>query len=255
MTQGFLKIDRQKLDACRMVDSNAFKMFLFMLFDARFARGKTYVNGNEITLERGQLVFGQCVFAARNSLNSSSVQRGMLRLIKMGLVERKKHRKYSIITICSYDEWVSDSSEANVSRMYPECEANTLRRMEECKNKEINSCLPDDPRQKDSPEISGWDCLSVAKLWNNLAGIDGFSKITTQGKAWEARRKKIKTWLKEYPTEQDWREILAVARTKTFQKPDGDMFLPNFDWLFRNQNLVKFHEEYQRNKSVGGNDD
>lgn len=59
-----------------------------------------------------------------------------------------------------------------------------------------------------------------------------------------SRKKKFKIALKDYPSLDDWKKIFSVASTKGFTGKDGREFVPNFDYVFRNENYHKFFDEY-----------
>jgi hypothetical protein len=58
------------------------------------------------------------------------------------------------------------------------------------------------------------------------------------------RVKKLQTALKDFDKPDDWLKIFSVASTKGFTGKDGREFIPNWDYVFRNNNWVSFYDEY-----------
>jgi hypothetical protein len=85
----------------------------------------------------------------------------------------------------------------------------------------------------------------IIKHWNENSPKHGIPQITTKGVTWENRKKKLSRAIDEFPTLEDWFKIFAILKTKFFTSSDGREFVPNWDYLFRNNNYAKFWEEYQ----------
>ena len=94
--------------------------------------------------------------------------------------------------------------------------------------------------KKENKNNSNELCHSLVDSWNNTASKKSLPTIKIIN---ATRKKKILKALKEIPNIDDWVKIFQVAATKGFTKPDGDFFKPNFDYVFRNDNYIKFLEE------------
>jgi len=88
----------------------------------------------------------------------------------------------------------------------------------------------------------------VVEIWNTGAKKLGFPCITTHGKVFQDRKKKLIAAMKDIPDPEDWRKIFNVAAGKGFTKPDGSSWTPNWDYVFRNNNFQKFLEEASTEK-------
>ena len=66
----------------------------------------------------------------------------------------------------------------------------------------------------------------------------------------DARRKKLVKALKEFSDPDDWKKIFTIASTKGFTGKDGREFIPNWDYVFRNENYIKFFEEYEQENNT-----
>lgn len=103
------------------------------------------------------------------------------------------------------------------------------KREEKKKEKKENS-----PTSKFSDEI--------LDLWNRNCSDFGMPKVKTLG---AQRLKKLNTATKVFKDLDDWKKIFNVTANKGFIGKDGREFIPNWDYIFRNENYVKFFEEYE----------
>lgn len=61
----------------------------------------------------------------------------------------------------------------------------------------------------------------------------------------DARKKKLQSALKDFGKIEDWIKIFSVASEKGFKGKDGREFIPNWDYVFRNNNYATFYDEYE----------
>lgn len=100
--------------------------------------------------------------------------------------------------------------------------------------------------EKNVPETSPKKCnklhQEILSLWNGNASNCGMPSVKTLS---PARTKKLNVACKMFKDIEDWRKIFNVTATKFFVGSDGRQFIPNWDYIFRNENYVKFFEEYE----------
>jgi len=82
----------------------------------------------------------------------------------------------------------------------------------------------------------------VVDTWNKGAPHYNFPKVKVIN---AARKKAIKSAMKDFPDPEDWKKIFNVAATKGFERNGAEPFVPNWDYIFRNNNWVKFYDEYE----------
>ena len=82
----------------------------------------------------------------------------------------------------------------------------------------------------------------ILDIWNRNAPDFGFPKVS---KLNPSRLKKLQKAIKDYDKPDDWIKIFSSASRKGFTGKDGRDFVPNWDYVFRNENWIKFHEEYE----------
>jgi hypothetical protein len=81
----------------------------------------------------------------------------------------------------------------------------------------------------------------ILDLWNRNAS--NFMMPTVK-KLNKTRLKKLHDELKEFDNIDDWRKIFSTASKKFFTDSSGKLFTPNWDYVFRAGNCLKFYEEY-----------
>ena len=81
----------------------------------------------------------------------------------------------------------------------------------------------------------------IINIWNDGAPNFNMPKIN---KLSASRKKKLNEACKIFKSTDDWKKIFNVASTKSFTDKTGNSFTPNWDYIFRNENYIKFFEEY-----------
>ena len=111
-------------------------------------------NGHELIVKRGQHLTGRNILANETGVNSSSVHRRLTILKNVGFIDIKSNNKFSIITICNYNEYqVTDNKieqqiehQLNIKRTSSEQPANTPKELNK-ENKENKEKANDEPRR------------------------------------------------------------------------------------------------------------
>lgn len=81
----------------------------------------------------------------------------------------------------------------------------------------------------------------ILEIWNASCSKYGMPKVNVLS---ASRKKKLSLAIKDFKTIEDWKMIFTVASDKGFTGKDGRVFIPNWDYIFRNENYIKFHEEF-----------
>jgi len=85
----------------------------------------------------------------------------------------------------------------------------------------------------------------VVDLWNRNVDEFNLPRIKSLN---ANRKKKLLLACKDFKDIEDWKNIFTIAASKGFTGSDGRMFIPNWDYVFRNDNYMKFYEESQLEK-------
>jgi len=100
------------------------------------------------------------------------------------------------------------------------------------------------PTQINTKHMSSETTSAVVSLWNDVyAPRFGLTKVKTSGALWSKRLKKLKQICKDVSIEQ-WHIVFQSLKDKRFIRPDGSVFIPDFDYVFRHDRWAKILEEH-----------
>lgn len=102
---GFITLHRDVLDHWVYEDAEYFRAWVRMLMDANHTGRTAFFNGKDVTLERGQLVYGIHKFCEKTHMTSNRARLFIKRLEKHKQINKVSNNKYSIITITNYDQY------------------------------------------------------------------------------------------------------------------------------------------------------
>jgi hypothetical protein len=109
MKDGWIKIHRKLLEWEWYSDTNTFRLFMHLLLAANYENKEW----QGITVLRGQLVTGRKILSIQTKLNEQVVRTCLTRLISTNEITIKSTSKFSIITICKYDDYQTIENMAN----------------------------------------------------------------------------------------------------------------------------------------------
>lgn len=143
---GWIKLQRCIVDHWIAQDSEYLAVWIRMLAEANFETRTKLFNGQLITVERGQLIFGLDSYSATTKVSVMRLRRLIELLERDGMISRVKKSKYSIITtILNYDkhqggnrvETPSEQAENIQIACTAQAQNNTIRNTE-LKNKNMS---------------------------------------------------------------------------------------------------------------------
>lgn len=171
---GWIKLQRDIMDHWIAQDCEYLAVWIRMLADANFETRTKLFNGQLITVERGQLIFGLDSYSTTTKVSVMRLRRLVELLEKDGMINRVKKAKYSIITIANYSKYQDENRVATPSEQAEntqttgteQAQNNTIR-SKECKedissNEEINTPPQKQPRStkpKAELDFSSWPQL------------------------------------------------------------------------------------------------
>ena len=101
MAEGWIKIHKKITKWEWYTDSKMVHLFLHLLFKAQYEAGRW--QGRDI--KRGQLVAGLPSLARATGISIQSLRTCLKRLEDSGEIIKKSTNKFSVITICNYEEY------------------------------------------------------------------------------------------------------------------------------------------------------
>lgn len=182
----WIKIYDTLLDWEWYADGNMVRLWLHLLLKANY-KDKKWMGK---VIKRGQLVTGRVALSEELGISEKSIRTCLSRLVDTGEISIKTTNKYSVITICKYEEYQlceNDERPANGQQ------AATTIEYKECKNKKNNLKEKEKKEKEDfvAPEFkeafSMWleykrqrresykSELSLRKCYNNLLKLSANS--------------------------------------------------------------------------------
>ena len=99
--EGWIKLHRKILSWEWFKNENTFKVFMYLLLSANHKDKKW----KGVDVKRGQIITGRISIAENTGITERSVRTCLKHLKSTGEVTVKVTNKYSIITICKYEEY------------------------------------------------------------------------------------------------------------------------------------------------------
>lgn len=110
MAKGFMKISREKLDSwCWRCNMNKNYLMMYLLVRANF-KDEPF---ETITVKRGQLVFSYDKLSMETGMPLQTLRTTLRDLEKTNQITTKSTRKWSLLTICEYEDWQESGDKAN----------------------------------------------------------------------------------------------------------------------------------------------
>jgi len=102
---GWIKWHRKSIANPLFKDIKGWHMFEYCCLKANHEPQKLIFNKQEITIKRGQFIWGRAQASIETGINPSSARDKLYLLEKLGYLTRKPANKFTIITICNYDKY------------------------------------------------------------------------------------------------------------------------------------------------------
>jgi hypothetical protein len=141
---GWIKIHREITEHWIFQDAEKFKWWVDLLIMASHEGCKTLVNGDLVSLKRGQLTVSLSFLSSRWGRSKEKVL-NFLRLLESDhMIERKADRKSTTITICNYDSYQDvpeQTPTANQTDVRPMSDQSPTeyKNVEECKEYKLTN--------------------------------------------------------------------------------------------------------------------
>lgn len=222
---GWIKIHRDITDHWIFQDAEKFKWWIDMILMASHESHKTLVNGNLISLSRGQFSVSISFLASRWNRSKEKVLNFLKLLESDHMITRNSDRKSTIITICNYESYQDAPDQC------PTTEPTDVRPMsDQCpteykkgkKGEEINNTNSAHARE----ERPSWDASREQGFYNTFKGL---------GKALPMATKLGRT-------SQDILKLLDVYMAERELKDKGHKdfqeFVNLFEWHVRNKKIT-----------------
>ncbi len=224
-SMGFVYLHRQFMDSKLYKDSQAVHLWLHLILKANHSDTAVMTDIGEMVVGRGQMITGRPTLVSETFIPDNKV-RSLLRTFEAkGMIKvESKERKFSLVTICKYDDFQAQNCPTNVQRLSNASASNEAPLSEDCPtnvqrlsiNNNINnnsltnvreSASPSEIQDRKKPSLS---CEQVVDVYRRiLPEAQGINILT------DKRRNLIRTF---------WQKASKVTR-----QLDGHPFTLN-DW-------------------------
>lgn len=250
------------------------QLFLYLLLNANYKD----VVWRGVTIKRGQLITSRDKMCKDLRLTDRKIRTCLSRLQTTGEISIKATNKYSVITICKYDEYQSDdvinrpaerpaerltndlqTTDKTTSQTTTSTEVKNIRskeynikdiKQESGSNDQLSSASDEAQAvEPEKPKAEKLPFKDIKAMWNETC--TGFPKLYTLS---EPRKNKMRIRIAEMGGLEKAlpliKQIFEKMQQSKFLKGDNKRgWKASFDWLFENdKNWVKVYEGNYDNK-------
>lgn len=141
---SFIKLDRKIIDSEVFAHDGHLRFWLWLLLRANYKKSFAAINTGSgkktVEVGRGQLLFGRNSAGSELRINSSTLYKWLKHFEKLGMIEAKSNKHFTVVTICKYDEYQSEERDEVTSR-------------EQASNKPVTNQCPTSNTSKEVKEI------------------------------------------------------------------------------------------------------
>lgn len=263
--QGFIKLYRKLLDWEWFTDPNTLSTFIYLFLSANYAPQKWHGN----LIQRGQLLTNLKKIEEGTGISLQSVRTCLKRLKKSGEITIEPTNKYSIITVCNYDNYQclpdTDDNQPTFSE-----QANIIQQTstEQSANiqptlyKEYNKNIKKEKKEKNTDKANALYAIS---------GLSEYQILNTTMEYFNSSIDKNKSGLRKIRSISNDRRRLTLARHKEYGldgikqmidnattsdflgNPSDKWHGADFNWLMKPNNFPKVLEGKYNNATPSGN--
>ena len=113
MDRGWIKIWRKTLDSGILQNPELFAFWIWCLLKASHKEKTLFVGKQEVTVNKGEFVFGRCQAAKELNSSEQKVRTCLKSLKSTGNLTVKSTNKFSIISIINWELYQKDERENN----------------------------------------------------------------------------------------------------------------------------------------------
>ena len=181
---GWIKLQRDIMDHWIAQDNEYLAVWIRMLAEANFETQTKMFNGQVLTVERGQFIFGLESYAEKTKVSVMRLRRLLDLLEKHQMINRVKRAKYSIISIVNYDKYQADNRQTTGSEQAENNQRTTREQPENntIRSKELKELKEGEELKKKDICQQTDDCQTVFDYWCEVMGKSGNAKLTTKRK-------------------------------------------------------------------------
>lgn len=232
---GFITLHRKLLDSAVFNNPNDLKVWIWCLLRANHAQNTFFFGGEEITVGRGQFIFGRFTASSELKMNPSTIYKILKKLEKAGMIDIKSNNKNSLLSVIKYETYQNRDTRG-------EQQSNNKVTTEEQQSNTNNNVTRINNETKEHTRNV------TLERWNSFAKEHGLSAVI---KLSEKRRSAILNRLLE--PEFDLDKIFTEIKHSDFLRGSNGNWKVDFDFVFCSaNNYLKILEgKYRNGNNVG----
>ena len=218
MHRGFTKRWRKRWDVGFHKDHLLWCMMDYFIDHANWEDRKVFMNGQEVSLKRGQHIFGTESLAAFFGVGRQQIRARLALMEKVNFLTIKPTNKYSIVTICNYDLYQSEQPAGQpTNQPIPNQHPTTPKELKKLKKKENSENFSELKNRYSDPSLIDQAITAIASTRKSNRVSDRI--LLSQLEKWSRYPVKqveagIRTYLQKGYAEQGKREeyLLGIIR-------------------------------------------
>lgn len=236
---GWIKLQRDIMDHWIAQDNEYLAVWIRMLAEANFEPQTKMFNGQVLTVERGQFIFGLESYSEKTKVSVMRLRRLVDLLEKHQMINRVKRAKYSLISIVNYDKYQAENRQTTTKQ---QAENNTIRTKElkELKNNTVDSGEPTPASKEFINDLFGKFWQHYKYKQGKQAALKSFTKF--MAKKPEGLCRFWMNLMLEYYMDCQKKEVLgysnlhAATYINNKRWEDNPEFMTNFkaEWIAEN---------------------
>lgn len=226
MNSGYIRLYRKTLDnPIVMKTTEHFAIFIYLILNATHTERKILFNGEEIILQKGQLITGRNVISEKLQINQSKVQRVLDYFEKNQIIEQQKTTKGRLITITNWNIYQTNEQQVNNERTTSEQQVNTNNNDNNVNNNITTTNIYDFIEQNfgrtlspiEYEEISHWEDTELTRYAIKQSVLNGKFSIKYISKIiYSYEKENIRTVQEAQSRENDFQKKQTVSKEKTY---------------------------------------
>ena len=253
MEDGWIKVFRRFLDWEWYSETNMVRLFLHLLLKANFEDKRWH----GIVIKRGQFVTSISSLKSEILLSARTIRTCLERLQKTGEIDKQTTNRFTIITICRYDDY---QQLQDVQRQTNDKQATNKRqqhkniRKKEIKNN-IDANASTSGAAAPDPEMSSQesvDFVGLMKFFNRT--MEEAGAIIPRCKSCDGKRREfVRARIREHGLDAVYEMITKASQSDFLNGKSRNGWIADFTWLFRPSNFQKVLEGNYDNRTTNYN--
>ena len=260
MEDGWIKVFRRFLDWEWYSETNMVRLFLHLLLKANFEDKRWH----GIVIKRGQFVTSISSLKSEILLSARTIRTCLERLKKTGEIDKQTTNRFTIITICRYDDYqqlqdvqrqTNDKQATNKRQTNDKQATNKRQQHKNIRKKEIKNNIDANASTSGAaapdPEMSSQesvDFVGLMKFFNRT--MEEAGAIIPRCKSCDGKRREfVRARIREHGLDAVYEMITKASQSDFLNGKSRSGWIADFTWLFRPSNFQKVLEGNYDNRT------